>query len=122
MLQLQKSIIKIKKNDMCKNNNYIKKMNCIVVIAFQGTFVGVPQVNNHRVILSGQVEGIEKYAVTKYHILFTKKTIMKIINIKNNCIVRIKIKNNIQNTKIHWSYVTLLFIFIKHAWNNKIIK
>ena len=60
--------------------------------------------------------------MTKYHIFFMKRAIMKATNVKNNCIVKIKIVNKIQCIKIHWNYVVLVFMFIKHIWNNKIIK
>ena len=43
----------------------------------------------------------------KYHILFMKKTMIKITNIKNNCIIKIKIMNKIQYIKIYKSYVAL---------------
>ena len=66
-----------------------------VVIAFRGTSVEVPQVDNHRVILSGQAEETGEYAVTKYHVLFTKRAMMKATRIKHDCIVRIKIMNKI---------------------------
>ena len=94
----------------------------VVVTAFRGTPVEVPEVDNHGIILSSQVEGIEEYAMTKYHIQFTKKTIMKTTNAKNNCITKIKIINQIQHTKTHWNHVALLFIFIKYTQNNKITK
>ena len=58
----------------------------------------------------------------KYHILFTKKTMMKTTSVKNNYIVRIKIVNKIQCIKIHWNHIVLLFIFIKHTQNNWITK
>ena len=66
-----------------------------VVIAFRGTSIEVPQVDNHKIILSSQAEGLEEYAVTKYHILFTKGTMVKTTNIKNNYIARIKTMNEI---------------------------
>ena len=37
------------------------------MIAFQGTSREVPQIDNHRVILSGQAEG-GKYAMTEYYV------------------------------------------------------
>ena len=49
----------------------------------------------------------------KYHILFTKEAMMKTTNVKNNCIVKIKIMNKIQCIKIHKSYVALLYMYLK---------
>ena len=46
----------------------------------------------------------------KYYILFMKKTIMKVTSVKNNCIVRIKIMNEIQCIKIIRIIVVLLYI------------
>ena len=89
-----------------------------VVIAFQGTSVEVPSVDNHRVILSGQVGGTEEYAVTKCHALFTKNTMMKATSTRSSCIARIKTMNKIQRTKTHWSHVALLFISIRHTQDN----
>ena len=58
----------------------------------------------------------------KYHILFMKKVMMKVTSAKDNCIVKIKIMNEIQRIIIHWNYVVLVFIIIKYAWDNWITK
>ena len=51
-----------------------------------------------------------------------EKNKVKITNVKNNCIARIKIMNKIQCIKTHKSYDVLLFISIKHTQNNWIAK
>ena len=50
--------------------------------------------------------------------MFMKKPIMKTTNIKNNCIAKIKIINEIQHIKTHWKHVALVFISIKYIQNN----
>ena len=42
---------------LCKVNNLSSFIECNVVIAFQGTSREVSEVENHRVVLSGLVEG-----------------------------------------------------------------
>ena len=59
--------------------------------------------------------------MTKYHVIFTKKTIMKVTNIKNNCIIRIKIMNKIQHIKIRKSHVCVAIYLFKDA-KSKIIE
>ena len=47
-----------------------------------------------------------------------KRTIMKVTCVKNNCIIKIKIMNEIQHIKTQKNYVVLLFIFIVlFLWN-----
>ena len=48
----------------------------------------------------------------KYYILFTEKTTTKVTNVKNNYIIKIKIINKIQHTKIYKNYVALLYIYL----------
>ena len=81
-----------------------------VVIAFQSTSEGIPSVNNHRVILSSQAKENKEYAMTKYHILFTKKTKIKATKTKSSCIARTKSINKIQHNKFHKNHVALLYI------------
>ena len=64
---------------------------------------------------------MKKYAITKYHILFMKKTMMKIANIKNNCIIEIKIMNEIQCIKIQKSHICVAIYLFKNT-KSKIIK
>ena len=84
--------------------------NQCVVIAFQGTSEGVPSVDNHGVILSGQAKENREYAMTKYHVLFTKGAKVKATRIRSSCIARIRSMNEIQHIKTHRSHVVLLYI------------
>ena len=59
--------------------------------------------------------------MTKYHVLFKKKTMMKVTSVKNNCIIRIKIMNEIQCIKIYKSYICIAIYLFRNA-KNEIIK
>ena len=79
-----------------------------VVIAFQGIFVKMLEVNNYKIILNSQAKGIKIYVMIKYYILFTKKTILKTTNIKKNCIIRTKFNVS----KLIKIMLVLLYIFV----------
>ena len=64
-----------------------------IVIVFWSTSVEVLQVDKYGVILSNQAEGVKKYVMIKYYVLFA---IIKTTSIKNICIARIKTMNEIQ--------------------------
>ena len=72
-----------------------------VVIVFQNISKKLFYVHNYKIILNNQTK---KKAIIKYYIFFIKKTIMKTINVKSNCTVKIKIMNKIQCIKIHENY------------------
>ena len=56
--------------------------------------------------------------MTKYHVLFTKGAMVKATSIKNNCVVKIKIINKIQRTKIHKNHACVV-IYIHLLLNIK---
>ena len=59
--------------------------------------------------------------MTEYHILFMKKSILKITNAKNNCIAKTKIINEVQCIKIDNNYVCVAIYLFKNA-KNRILK
>ena len=90
------------------------------MIAFRGTPGGVPYVDNHGVILSGQAKGGGGVCSDEVSGLIHETSKVKAISVKSSCIVKIKFMNKIQYIKIHKNHNIVFYIIIFFIMNKTI--